>query len=189
MRIALYGGSFNPPHVGHLLVTSYVLATADIDEVWLMPSYRHPFGKELAPFVDRVEMCGRLAQLFRRGVAVTSVESEVPGEGRTVDTLEYLVERHPTCSFRLVIGSDILGDVPKWKAWDRVQELAPPLPVARGGHPHVDAKGPEMPAVSSTEVRELIAAGAAGAEKLVPRTVLEYVQARGLYRPAETETP
>lgn len=184
MRIALYGGSFNPPHVGHLLVTSYVLATADVDELWLMPSYRHPFGKELAPFVDRVEMCSRLAALFRRGVAVTSVESEVPGEGRTVDTLEYLVERHPSCSFRLVIGSDILDDAPKWKQWERVQELAPPILIARGGHPHVRATGPEMPRVSSTEVRTLLATGDAAVERLVPRTVLEYVQMRGLYREA-----
>jgi len=180
VRIALYGGSFNPPHVGHLLVTSYVIATQEVDQVWLMPAYHHPFGKELAPFVDRVEMCSRLAAIFRSGVEVTTVESELQGEGRTIDTLEYLVARHPHLSFRLVIGSDILADTPKWKAWDRVQKLAPPILVARGGHPHPGVEGPEMPEVSSTEVRRRLAAGA-GAEQLVPRTVLEYVRARGLY--------
>src|SRR5690606_11254412 len=132
MRIAPFGGSFNPPHVGHLLVTAYVLATADVDEVWLMPAYRHPFGKELAPFVERVAMCERLAAHFRSGVSVTSVEAEVPGEGRTIDTREHLIERHPGTSFRLVVGSDILPDTPKWKAWNRVQELAPPIWIARG---------------------------------------------------------
>ena len=181
MRIALYGGSFNPPHVGHLLVTAYVLATADVDEIWLMPAYRHPFGKELAPFVDRVAMCTRLSAIFSHGVSVTSVEAEVPGAGRTVDTLEYLVGRYPQHSFRLVIGSDILDDTPKWKQWDRVQALAPPILVARGGHRRPGVEGPEMPAVSSTEVRRLLASGA-GAEGQVPRSVLEYVRSRGLYR-------
>lgn len=181
MRIALYGGSFNPPHVGHLLVTAYVLATAPVDEIWLMPAYRHPFGKALAPFVDRVAMCERLAGIFRTGVSVTSVESEVGGEGHTIDTLEHLIERHPGWSFRLVIGSDILAEAPKWKAWDRVVELAPPIRVARGGHPHPDVSGPEMPDVSSSEVRRRLAAGV-GAEALVPREVLDYVRARGLYQ-------
>ena len=180
MRIALYGGSFNPPHVGHLLVTSYVMATQPVDAVWLMPAYRHAFGKELAPFVDRVEMCTRLADLFRGGVQVTTVESEVRGEGRTVDTLEHLAARHPQLSFRLVIGSDILAETDQWKAWERVKELAPPLLVARGGHPHPDVDGPEMPEVSSTEVRRRLASGE-DAERLVPRVVLEYVRARGLY--------
>lgn len=180
MRIALYGGSFNPPHVGHLLVVSWVLATADVDEVWMMPAYRHPFGKELAPFVDRVEMCSRLAGIFRRGVAVTAVESELGGEGRTVDTLEHLASRQPGDSFRLVVGTDILDDAPKWKAWDRVQELAPLIVVARGGHRHPGVHGPEMPEVSSTEVRRRLATGD-DAEALVPRCVLDYVRERGLY--------
>lgn len=181
MRIALYGGSFNPPHVGHLLVVSYVLATADVDEVWMMPAFRHPFGKQLAPFVDRVAMCYRLAAMFRSGVSVTSVESELAEGGRTVDTLEHLIRRKPGHSFRLVIGSDILDEAPKWKAFDRIKELAPPIVVARGGHPHVDAKGPQMPEVSSTEVRRLLASGG-GAEALVPRTILDYVESQGLYR-------
>lgn len=181
MKIALYGGSFNPPHVGHLLVVSYVLATADVDEVWLMPAFSHPFGKALAPFVDRVSMCYRLAAMFKSGVSVTSVESELGGEGRTIDTLEHLIRRQPNHSFRLVIGSDILDEAPKWKAFDKIKQLAPPIVVARGGHPHPEAQGPAMPEVSSTEVRRRLAVGE-GAGALVPRTVLEYIEARGLYR-------
>lgn len=181
--VALFGGSFNPPHVGHYLVTAYVLAACDVDRVWLMPSFRHPFGKDLAPFEHRVEMCRRMAGLFAGRVEVTPVEEEVGGEGRTVDTLEFLVARHPGASFRLVIGSDIAADVPKWKAWDRVQKLAPPLLIARGGHPVPGALGPGMPEVSSTEVRRRIAAGE-DASELVPRVVLGVVRERGLYRSA-----
>lgn len=179
MKIALFGGSFNPPHIGHLLVASYIQATADVDRVWLMPAYSHPFGKELAPFVHRVEMCNQLASHFARGVVTTSVESEVKS-GRTVDTLEYLRAKQPHDTFRLVIGTDILDEAEKWKAFDRVKELAPLLVVGRGDHPHPDASGPTMPAVSSTEVRRRLATGE-DVSKLVPRTVLAYIHAHGLF--------
>jgi nicotinate-nucleotide adenylyltransferase len=179
--VALFGGSFNPPHVGHYLVTAYVLATCDVERVWLMPAHRHPFGKELAGFEHRVELCRRMAALFAGGVEVTRVEEEVPGEGRTVDTLEHLAARHPGLRFRLVIGSDIAAEVVKWKAWDRVRELAPPILIARGGHPAPGALGPGMPEVSSTEVRRRLAAGE-DASDLVPRVVLEHVRALNLYR-------
>ena len=74
-RIALYGGSFNPPHAGHLLVTAYVLATCEVDGLWLMPAFRHPFGKELAPFEDRVEMCRRIAGLFSGEAGRIAIET------------------------------------------------------------------------------------------------------------------
>ena len=74
--IALLGGSFNPPHVAHLMVAYWTLATQDVREVWLLPSYRHPFGKDLAPFDDRVAMC-ELAARALRGVAVCTAEREL----------------------------------------------------------------------------------------------------------------
>lgn len=182
MKIALYGGSFNPPHVGHLLVLSYVLATADVDEVWLMPAYDHPFGKELAPFEERVRMCELLAALFAGRVQVSTVEAEVQGGGRTIRTLEHLVRSKPGCSFRLVVGSDILDERDQWESFERVAALAPLLVIARGGHPHPEARGPEMPEVSSSEIRALLRDGR-DASALVPRAVLAHIRERGLYGP------
>jgi nicotinate-nucleotide adenylyltransferase len=180
LRVGLFGGSFNPPHVGHLLVASYVLATAEVDRVWLMPAFVHPFGKQLAPFADRVEMCRRLAALFSGGVEVTELEREVGGDGRTVDTLEHLAKTRPHVKPRLILGSDIAAEVAGWKRFDRVAELAPPIWIRRGGHPDVDAQGPEMPAISSTSVRRLLAAGL-DAGQWVPRDVLAYALERKLY--------
>lgn len=185
MKVALYGGSFDPPHIGHLLVVSYVLATQDVDQLWLLPTYRHAFGKKMAPFEDRLEMCRILEAHFPSGVVTSSVESEVDSD-RTVDTLEYLRRRHPEHDFRLVIGSDILGEAHRWKAFDRVKELAPLILVARGDHPSPEAEGPVMPAVSSTEVRRRLAAGE-DAALLVPRKVLAYVESRGLYRDSSSD--
>lgn len=74
-RVAVFGGSFNPPHVGHVLGVVYALSTAPIDEVLVVPVYRHPFAKPLAPFADRLEMC-RLALGWLPRVTISRVEEE-----------------------------------------------------------------------------------------------------------------
>ena len=95
MQVALLGGSFNPPHVGHLLAAQYVHATQGVDEVWLMPTFRHPFGKVTAPFEHRVRMCEQLCRETSGWLKTSEVESEVGKDGRTVDTLDFLHARHP----------------------------------------------------------------------------------------------
>jgi nicotinate-nucleotide adenylyltransferase len=180
--VAILGGSFNPPHVAHLMAAYWTLATQEVREVWLLPSYRHPFGKELAPFLDRVRMC-ELAARELRGVAVCTAERELaadPHVGKTVRTLEHLAEKHPELDFALVVGADILPDTPKWYRWDRVQELARVIVVGREGFPPVPG-APSLPAVSSTEIRARLARGESVAG-LVPRRVREYVEEKGLYR-------
>ena len=187
MRIALLGGSFNPPHVGHLMNAYYVLATREVDRVWLMPVHVHPFAKQLVPFEDRVRMCELAAQRFGGQVEVTRVEQEVPGKGRTVDTLEHLIARYPEHQFQLVIGTDILPERSKWKNFDRIQKLVEVVVVARAGFPSPEARGPTLPEVSSSEIRERLARGEDVSE-LVPREVLGYIAERRLYRPDPDDT-
>jgi nicotinate-nucleotide adenylyltransferase len=181
-RIALLGGSFNPPHVAHLMAAYWTLATQGVREVWLLPSYRHPFGKELVAFDDRLRMC-ELAARGVRGVAVCAAERELAGDplvGKTARTLEHLVAKHPDTDFALVVGADILPDTSKWYRWDRVTELARIIVVGREGFPPVPG-APTFPAISSTEIRALLARGD-DVSGLVPRKVREYVEERGLYR-------
>jgi len=175
--------------VAHVMAAWWALATQGVQEVWLLPSFRHPFGKPLAPFEDRVEMC-RLAVAAIRGAHVCGAEAELAGDplcGKTVRTLEHLRERHPDRDFALVVGADILPETPKWYRWDRVQELARVVVVGRQGYPGGaggSAGGaPMLPAVSSTEVRERLARGE-DVSALVPRRVLEYARSRRLYDPA-----
>ncbi|MFT3708259.1 MAG: nicotinate (nicotinamide) nucleotide adenylyltransferase [Archangium sp.] len=182
-EIALLGGSFNPPHVGHLMAALYVRATLGCDEVWLVPAFNHPFGKPLAPFVDRVAMCEAMASEVGSWLTVCQAEAEVGGEGRTIELLEWLLPKHPGTKFRWIIGSDILADLPKWKAWDRIQQLVQVTVLHRAGYPAADALGPPMAEVSSSEIRRLFDAGKSPGE-LVPKKVLELVRARGLYRPS-----
>jgi nicotinate-nucleotide adenylyltransferase len=181
-QVALLGGSFNPPHVAHLMVAYWTLATQDVREVWLMPSYRHPFGKDLAPFDDRVRMC-ELAARGVRGVAVCTAERDLaddPHVGKTARTLEHLVAKHPEVDFALVVGADILPDTRKWYRWDRVTELARIIEVGREGFPAVP-NAPTFPAISSTDVRARLARGE-DVSGLVPIKVREYLAERRLYR-------
>jgi nicotinate-nucleotide adenylyltransferase len=179
-EIALLGGSFNPPHVGHLMAALYVRATLACDEVWLLPSFNHPFGKPLAPFDDRVAMCEAMAEDLGPWFKVSRAEAEVGGEGRTIELLDWLLPRHPGHRFRFVIGSDILADLPKWKAWERVQALVQVTVLHRAGYPAPGALGPPMAEVSSTEIRRRLEAGEPLSD-LVPRRALAVARARGLY--------
>src|SRR4051812_6330106 len=106
MRIALFGGSFNPPHVAHQLACAYVLATArpHVDELWMVPTFKHPFDKQLAPYADRVAMCELAARPFDR-VTVSRIEEELGGDSFTLRTVEELKRRHPRDQFALVIGA------------------------------------------------------------------------------------
>jgi nicotinate-nucleotide adenylyltransferase len=182
VEVALLGGSFNPPHVGHLLAAHYVRAIWPFDQVWLVPSFRHPFGKALTPFEDRAAMCQLLCDDAAGWLKVSTVERELGGEGRTVDTLSHLTAQHPGWRFTLVIGSDILRDLPNWKDVDRIRELARVMVLHRAGYPAAEAVGPPLAEVSSTEVREKLANGQLPTE-WVPRRVLQYAWEKGLYLP------
>lgn len=180
MEIALFGGSFNPPHVGHLMAALYLRATIGCDEVWLLPSFNHPFGKPLETFEDRVAMCEAMALDVGPWLKVSRAEAEVGGEGRTIELLDWLMPQHPDVKFRWVIGSDILGDLPKWKSWARIESLVQVTVLHRAGYPAQRALGPPMVEVSSTEIRERLEQSEVP-DDLVPRRALEVARARGLY--------
>lgn len=181
LRVGVFGGSFNPPHVGHVLAATLVLSTGPIDRLLVVPTFRHPFGKPLASFDDRVAMCQAAMGLIPR-IEVSRVEAELGGESRTLWTLEHLKRVHPNWQLRLVVGGDIVNESHKWFGYDAICELAPPLVLGRAG---VDARQPLrtlLPEVSSTDVRAMIERGEWDAlAEIVPRDVLAYVRARGLY--------
>ncbi|MCA1825775.1 MAG: nicotinate-nicotinamide nucleotide adenylyltransferase [Myxococcales bacterium] len=182
-EIALFGGSFDPPHVGHLLAAAYVLATEPIDELWLVPVFEHPLGKKAAaPFEHRVELCEKLAQSLPR-TRVSRAEQE-SGKARTVDLLEWLDAGHPGTNFALVLGSDLDAERSQWKNFERIKELARIIELERGGYrkPQAASGKPVFPEVSSTDVRALLGSGG-DVSHLVPRDVLAAIRAAGTYKP------
>ncbi len=178
-RVGVFGGSFNPPHFGHVLAACWVMGTGRVDRLLVIPTLSHPFAKALAPYPHRRRMA-ELAFAGVEGVAVSDLEARMGGPSYTVDTLERLRRELPGVELHLVIGTDLVSQIPSWHEGHRIEELARLLVVGRGGH----AQGEEdivMPAISSTEVRRRLAAGEP-ATSIVPKRVLDYVGAHGLYR-------
>ncbi len=183
MRVALFGGSFNPPHVAHQLAALYVLETAPVDALWFVPAFEHAFGKPLVPFEDRLAMCELATAALGPRVRVSDVERAIGGRSLTLRTVRRLTDLHPEHAFSLVIGSDLQADV---SSWYRAEELVRAIPFivvdrAGGRRSGTDATPVAMPDVSSTAVRAALAAGQP-VDTLVPRAVLDYIRRKGLYK-------
>jgi nicotinate-nucleotide adenylyltransferase len=179
LRVALYGGSFNPPHVAHQLAALYVLETAPVDALWFVPAFEHAFGKPLAAFEDRLAMCQLAAAALGPRVQVSDVERAIGGRSLTLRTVRRLAELHPEHVFSLVIGSDLQGDVSSWYRGDELARTIPFIVVGRPGT--AGSAGIVMPDVSSSAVRAALAAGKS-VDGLVPRAVLDYIMRKGLYQ-------
>jgi nicotinate-nucleotide adenylyltransferase len=186
MNVAVYGGSFDPPHVAHFLSAAYVLSVGGFDKVLIVPVYDHPFGKALAPFVRRVELC-RACFEGLSCVEVSEIEAELERPSYTERTLARISQDHPAWLLRIVVGSDVLADSHAWHDFRAVERLAPPFVLTRRGFER-EGFGPALlPEVSSTHVRDLLRRrddpqAAEELSFLVPARVLELVEQKGLYR-------
>ncbi len=177
-RVALFGGSFNPPHAGHAQVVLHLLH-AGFDEVWAIPAGVHPFGKELAPFSHREAMLRLALSDFGPRVRVCLIEAELPAPSRTFDTVSELVRRYPGRAFHLALGEDQRADLPRWHRIADLRELVPFFFVGRGAWTSGDDQV-RIPDYSSTELRRRFAAGEIPRGWLHAR-VCDYILARGLY--------
>jgi nicotinate-nucleotide adenylyltransferase len=179
MRVAIFGGSFNPPHVAHQMVALYVLETAAVDELWMVPAFQHAFGKALEPFAHRLAMCEAAAAALGPRVKVSAVERDLGVQSRTLRTVRRLQQEFPAHTFSLVIGADLIHEVPTWYAGEELQRTVPFIVVGRAGF---DVAGKlALPRVSSTEVRDALVAGRS-VDGLVSRSVLDYIEAHNLYK-------
>lgn len=188
-RVALFGGSFNPPHEGHVLAAAHVLSTAVVDSVLVVPVYEHALSKQLSSFEHRMKMA-QLAFEWIPGVVVSDIESRLAAPSRTLRTVEELQRRHPDWRLRLMVGSDILRELHQWHAFEEIERRAPPLVLTRAGDTAGRSEASVLPMVSSSEIRALLRAPAQTApqqarlRQLVPHPVLSYLATHALY-PAE----
>ena len=181
--VGVFGGSFNPPHLAHVLAVTVVLARFDVEKILVVPTYQHPFAKALASYEDRVKMC-ELAMGWLPRVEISRVEEELGGESRTLRTIEHLRAQHPAWQLRFIMGADLVVESSKWYGYGRILELAPPIVLGRVGVTYEGAPPAVLPSISSTEVRSMIGAGRWDElEPLVPRAVLAHARAGGLYEP------
>ena len=175
--IALFGGSFDPPHVAHVLVACWAKSGANIDRVLMVPAFAHAFGKQSVSMEHRMAMC-RLATSAYPFIEVSDIEQRL-GQSRTFHTLEALREEHPEAAFRLLVGSDILESSSRWFRWDDVVRMAPPLVIGREGYGDAD-DALALPNLSSTDLRHRIRSGHS-TEGRLPLAVAEYARTHRLY--------
>jgi len=178
-EVAIFGGSFDPPHCAHVMVVSWVLTCTPCEQVLVVPVAEHPFGKRSAPFQVRLSMARAAFACFGDRVTVSDIEARLPQPSYTVQTLRALRQTFPTARFTLVVGSDIPKETGRWQSFDEVQRLARLMVVARAGADQ-GGQGPVFPDVSSTELRAALAAGK-DCTAFIPRDVLAMIFKEGLY--------
>lgn len=171
-RIGIFGGSFNPPHHGHVSACRYLLAQHLVDRVLVVPCWIHPFQKSLAPYTDRLAMC-RAAFAGIAGVDISEIERDLDGVSHTIRTVRHVRAAHPAAQLVLVVGADLLAEMAAWQDVAAIRAEAELLPIPRG------AGGPILD-VSATSIRARVARGAP-IDALVPPAVAEYIARHRLY--------
>lgn len=199
MRVGILGGTFNPPHHGHLICAQEARIQLDLDEVRLVPvsdpPHRKLEGDENVDAQTRFAMA-KLAVIGQPGLAVSSVELDRDGPSYTVDTLATLADQEPDTQFTLIIGADQAMSFGNWREPERIAALADIAVATRVDHNREEAlaevvrategKEPvqfEMPRIdiSSTFIRDRVYRDATVAH-LVPAGVPELIEEAGLYR-------
>ena len=177
MRIGLFGGSFDPPHLGHVMGAAYALSMGQLDALWVLPTYKHAYAKEMAEFEVRMKMCQQAFGILRQVMVLRFELNNL--SGHTVELVGILKAGRPDDTFVLIVGSDCVQDCENWHRWLDLEKMVEVLEVPRGGY----SSSSPLPEISSTQVRELVASGdEAAMRKLVPHEVVKTLQERNLYR-------
>lgn len=188
-RVGLFFGSFNPVHIGHLVIANYMANFTELEEVWFVVSPQNPFKekKSLANMYDRLEMVN-LALENSDKLRASDIEFHLPQPSYTIDTLTHLSERYPNHEFVLIMGEDNLAGLHKWKNADillRDYKIAVyPRPGYDGGklkkHPSVTVTDTPLMELSSTFIRKAIKERK-NIQFFTPEKVLDFIDKKGLY--------
>lgn len=186
--IGILGGSFNPVHIGHLMVASYLCQWGYVDKVWLTLSPRNPLkdARGLIPDMRRLAMLNLSTKGFP-GIETCDIELSMPRPSFTINTLDTLAKRYPSKRFRLIIGSDNWAIFNQWRDHQRILDDYGVMVYPREGYPvnshHVDGMeyvpAPKVD-ISSTFIRSAIAAGR-DMSFFLPPGVFRYIATNKLY--------
>lgn len=189
-RVGLFGGSFNPVHVGHLRLAQHLRQSGVLDAVWLTLSPQNPL-KDTDLLVDdfhRLAML-RLAVADYSDIEVCDVELSMPRPSYTINTLDLLSSRFPDCRFRLIIGSDNWLTFDRWRESERIIADYGVIVYPRPGYEiqlpiekdNVEIVSAPMTDVSSTMLRRAISTGEP-VDDLLPASVIKYIKTNKLYQ-------
>lgn len=185
-KIGIIGGTFDPPHHGHLLIANEVYDALELDEVWFLPNQipPHKQDRSITSVEDRLNML-QLAIQQEEHFSICLEELNREGPSYTYDTMLQLTKKHPEMQFYFIIGGDMVEYLPKWYNIDKLLQLVTFVGVARPGYtlrtpyPIATIEIPEF-AISSSIVRERFAKKKT-CKYLLPEQVQSYIERNGLY--------
>jgi nicotinate-nucleotide adenylyltransferase len=189
MKIGLYFGSFNPIHVGHLIIANQILNETEIHKIWFIVSPQNPLKKEqkLLDEYQRLHLA-RLAVEDDKRMKASDIEFHLPKPSFTINTLAYLEEKYPTHQFIIIMGSDSFQNIHKWKNFQTIIKNYSIIVYKRPGFEIdniVNAKlniiDSPLLQISATKIRELIKEGKS-IRYMVPDKVLEEIERGNYYR-------
>lgn len=191
MKIGLLGGTFDPPHMGHLIMAEEALTQCELDEIWFLPSYLPPHAERKAASTpisaeNRLDMV-RIAIESHPHFKLSLIEINRKGKSYTYQTLEELKVSYPNDEFYFIIGADMVNDLPKWVRFDEIKQLVTFIGFNRAGiesFPPEDVKlipvhMPEI-GIASSMIRSRIRERGAW-HYFVPESVRKYIEVNGLY--------
>jgi nicotinate-nucleotide adenylyltransferase len=191
MKLGIFGGTFDPPHIGHLIVADDVMAALNLDRIVFVPTGTHPLKRDKveAPSHLRLKMI-RAATADAERFVVDDREMRRVGPSYTADTIEELGEEFPDAEFYLLIGSDILNEIHRWHSVIKIAEQARIVVMSRADAPEDPTLATDLETtrvdvtnvdISSSEIRERVRAGRPF-RYLVPEGVYEIIAEHSLYR-------
>jgi len=189
-KVGLFFGSFNPVHVGHLIIGNYMATQTDLDEVWLVVSPQNPLKKKstLARDFDRLHLV-RLAIEDCPNLKASNIEFDLPKPSYTIDTLTYLNEAHPDKDFVLIMGGDNLGTLHKWKNYEQILKYYQIYVYQRPNyelgdlatHPAIKIFEAPLMQISASYIRKCIREGHS-IQYVVTQPVFEYIASSSMYK-------
>lgn len=185
-KVGILGGTFDPPHIGHLIIANECLFQASLDEVWFMPNNVPPHKQKTDTVSNRErEDMVRLAILNHSRFKLEPIELQREGTSYTIDTMRLLKEQNPEVEFYFIIGGDMIEYLPKWYKIDELVEMVQFLGVKRPTYKEQTSypvRLLDIPEInlSSTKIRERIQKRQS-IRYLVPDTVREYIEENGIY--------
>lgn len=192
-KTGLFFGSFNPIHIGHLILANYILENSDMQELWFVVSPQNPFKekKSLLDDMTRLDMVERALRNYEK-IRVSNVEFSLPKPSYTIDTLTYLKEKFPNHSFALIMGEDNLAGLPKWKnaellvknyqiiVYPRYFEKSETLE-SYEEHENITLIDAPIIELSATQIRQMIKDGK-NVRPMLPPEVFDYIDGSSLYK-------
>lgn len=196
-KIGLFFGSFNPIHIGHLILANYILEHSDMQELWFVVSPQNPFKEKKSLLNDhnRLDMVQLAIKNYQK-MRASNVEFSLPTPSYTIDTLTYLQEKHPDYSFSLIMGEDNLGSLHKWKNYDLLLQnyqvivyprifgediSSSPNVTQLKNHHNIHKIDAPIIELSATEIRDMIKSGK-NVRPMLPPEVFEYLDGSSFYK-------